>query len=104
VTKLKGTPVKISLFDALNIIGKIDLLRATLVAQNEGMDRVLNLFKASKYLGMEKNKLTFYMTLEIDEYILHNFLVDSRAATTIILKVACDVMGLPLTRTSMGVL
>lgn len=69
------------------------------------MDRVLNLFEAFKYLGMGKNKPpAFYMTLEIDEYILHNCLVDSGAATTIVPKAVYDVMGLPLTRTSMGVL
>lgn len=69
------------------------------------MDRVLNLFEASKYLRMGKNKLpAFYMTLEIDEYILHNCLVDFGAAIIIMPKVVCDVMGLPLTRTSIGVL
>jgi len=105
VNKLKGTPSKISLFEALKIPRQIDILRVALVAQNEGMDKVLNLFEAFKYLGMGKNKPpTFYMTLEIDEYILHNCLVDSGAAMTIMPKVVYDVMGLPLTRTSMGVL
>ena len=44
------------------------------------------------------------MTLEVDGYVLHNYLVNSGAATTIIPKAVCDVMGLPLTRTSIGVL
>lgn len=69
------------------------------------MDKVLILFKTSKYLRMGKNKpQAFYMTLEIDGYVLHNYLVDFVAATTIMPKAACDVMGLPLTRTSIGVL
>lgn len=93
--------MKISLFEALKILRQIDLLRIALVAQNKGMDRVLNLFEASKYPGMGKNKMpAFYMTLELDEYILHNCLVDSGAGTTVMPKAVCDVMGLPLTRTS----
>ena len=69
------------------------------------MDRVLNLFETSKCLGMGKNKPpTFYMTLEINEYILHNCLVDFGAATTVMPKTICDVMGLSLTRASTGVL
>lgn len=69
------------------------------------MDRVLNLFEISKYQGMGKNKpLTFYMTLEIEGYVLHNYLVDFEVGTTIMPKVVYDVMGLPLTRTSIEVL
>jgi len=44
------------------------------------------------------------MTLEIEGYVLDNCLLDFRAATTIMPKVVCDVMGLPLTSTSRGVL
>lgn len=69
------------------------------------MDRVLNLFETSKYLRMEKNKPpTFYMALKIERYVLHNCLVDFKSATTIMLKVVCDVMGLSMTRTSIKVL
>lgn len=65
------------------------------------MDRVLNLFQTSKYLGMGKNKPpTFYMTLEIEGYMLHNCLVNFEAATTVMPKAVCDVMGLPMTRAS----
>jgi len=44
----------VSLFDALNILGQIDLLRIALIALNEGMDRVLNLFEIFKYPRMGK--------------------------------------------------
>jgi len=84
IVELKRTPMKISLFEDLKIPRQIDLLRTTLIALNEGMDRVLNLFETSKYPRIGKNKPpTLYMNLEIDEYILHNYLVDSGAATTI---------------------
>lgn len=77
----------------------------SLIALNEGMERVLNLFETSKYPRMGKNKpSTFYMTLEIEGYVLHNCLVDFEVATTVMPKVVCDVMGLPMTRTSTEVL
>jgi len=105
MAELKRTPARVSLFEALKILGQIDLLKTSLIALNEGMERVLNLFETSKYLGMGKNKPpTFYMTLEIEGYVLHNCLVDSGAATIIMPKAVCDVMGLLMIRTSTGVL
>lgn len=105
ITELKRTPVRISLFEALKIFKQIDLLKISLIALNEGMDRVLNLFETLKYSRMGKNKpLMFYMTLKIEGYVLHNCLVNFKATTTVIPKVVCDVMGLPMTRTSIEVL
>lgn len=66
---------------------------------------MLNLFETSQYPGMEKNKpLTFYMTLKIEGYVLHNWLVDSRATVIVMPKAICDVMRFPLTRASTRVL
>jgi len=105
MVELKRTPARISLFEALKIPEQIDLLKISLIALNEGMERVLNLFEISKYLGMGKNKPpAFYMTLEIEGYVLHNCLVDFGVATTVMPKEMCDVMGLPMTRTSTEVL
>lgn len=105
MAKIKRTPTRISLFKALKILRQIDLFKIALVSLNEGMDRVLNLFETFKYPRMGKNKPSaFYITLEIEGYVLNNCLVDSRVATTIIPKVVCDVMGLPMIRASIGVL
>lgn len=72
--ELKKNPSKVSLFDALKILRQIDMLRIAIIALYEGMDRVLNLFKTSKYPRMGKNNPhTFYMTLEIEGYVLHNY-------------------------------
>ena len=105
MAKLNRTSARISLFKALKIFKEIDLLKMALIALNERMDRVLNLFKTSKYLRIEKNKPpTFYMILEIEGYVLHNYLIDFGATTTIMPKAICDVMGLSIIRTSIGVL
>lgn len=105
IEDLKRTPSRVSLYDALKIPGQLDLLRASLKVMNEGLDSVLNLIEDARYLGMGKNRPpTFYISLELDGFIVHNCLIDFEASITVMPKVVCDIMGLQHTRASNGVL
>lgn len=105
INELKRTPSKVSLYDALKILGQLDLLRASLQAKNEGLESVLNLKEAAKHPGMGKNRPPpFYISLEFEGFVIHNCLIDSGAAITVMPKVVCDIMGLQYTRTTDGVL
>jgi len=105
IEDLKRTPSRMSLYDALRILGQLDLLRASLKVMNEGLDSILNLTEAAKYPGMGKNRPPpFYISLELEGFVVHNCLIDSGASITVMPKAVCDIMGLQHTRSSSGVL
>lgn len=105
IEELKRTPLRVSLYDALKIPDQLDLLRASLKVMNEGLDSVLSMSKAAKHPSMGRNRPPpFYISLEYEGFVVHNYLIDFEASITIMPKAVCDIMGLQYTRTSNGVL
>lgn len=102
VDKLKRIPSRASPFDALHIPRQIDLLKATLLIQNEEEeddDCNCSLNIVAKLPSMGKNRPPpFYITLELEGHIVHKCIIDSRLAMIVMPKKLSNIIRFTYTR------
>lgn len=100
VEELKRTPSKMTIFDALRILGQINLLQEALKLKNgrkrTSVDNViLVIFDDIPRAPINIRRCPlFYISLRLEGWVVNNDMIDTRATITIISRAFVEAMKL----------